>query len=199
MKLNIEKLNSKEIAYIATFGALWGASEIILGTLLHTFRLPFTGLLLTLIGIIIAFTCLKLTNKKRCIIYTGVIASILKILSFTTIKFGAVIGIMTSAVIGQIIIFFMGITLTSYLIAGGLMATWPFLQLLLNQLIIYSPKIFDIYGNLLDKIGIKYINLEIVILFILLLHFFLGVLSGFIAWKLSKELLKKDCNNETGL
>jgi hypothetical protein len=197
--MKYEKLKPKEIAYIAVFGALWGTSEVTFGLVLHNFNIPFSGLLLTLIGIFISLTCVKLTNKKRALIYTALIAAVLKMLSFTTIKLGPIIGIVTAAGIAQIVILIMDISFLSYIIAGGLMACTPFLQFIIGHSIIYSPKIFDIYQDFLGILGLKNLEITVIFIIILIFHLILGVIAGFSAWKFSVFLTNRIKNNETSL
>jgi hypothetical protein len=189
--MQLTELSIKEIAFIATFGALWGVSEITLGMLLHNFHVPFTGLILTIIGTIIALVCLRFTGRKRTIIYVALIAAALKMLSFTTFKFGPVTGIMMSAILGQTVIYLTRINLPGYILAAGAMCMWPFLQLLMNQLIIYTPKVFIIYQQFLAKIGIPELKVWMLIAIVLLIHFILGSITGFTAWRLSNKLTKK--------
>jgi hypothetical protein len=194
--VKFEKLTIKEKAYIATFGALWGGSEITLGMLLHNFRIPFTGFILTFIGAIIALTCLRLTGKKRTIIYVALIAATLKMLSFTTIKLGPIMGIVGSALLAQSVIVILNINFVSYALAAGAMCSWPFLQFLLNQVIIYTHKIFNIYQEFLINIGLKDLKVYVLFVFILIMHFVLGTMSGMIAWKLSSCLIQRGKINE---
>ncbi|MEW5820427.1 MAG: hypothetical protein AB1782_09575 [Cyanobacteriota bacterium] len=193
--MNYEKLNIREISYIATFGTLWGGCEITLGMVLHNFHLPLTGLLLTFIGSIIALTCARLIDKKRAIIYCAIIAAVLKLLSITSIKLGPFIGIIGSALIAQIVITILNINIVSFTLAAGLMCCWPFTYVLINQTIIYTPKIYSIYQDFLTQIGFKDLKISILICLILLIHFIIGSIAGLFSWFLSNELLKRMNSN----
>lgn len=193
--IKFEKLTTREIAYIATFGAVWGGSEVTLGMILHNFNIPFAGLMLTFIGVTIALITVKLTNKKRALIYVAIIATILKMLSLTTVKLGPIVGIICSALIAQTVILIFNINLISFILAAGLMCCWPFVQLILGQLIIYTPKIFSVYENLLAHVGLKDLKLWMLIILILILHFIVGSIAGILSWNLSKILLKQVNSN----
>lgn len=186
--MKISKLSTRETAYIATFGTLWGACEISLGLILHNFYLPFTGLLLTFIGAIIALTCARLTNKKRAVIYTAIIAAILKMLSITVIKIGPFIGILGSAITAQLIITILNINLISFILAGGSMCCFPFIFVLSRLTLFYTTEIFKIYEDFLYHIGLKDLKISTLILIIMLIHFSIGSLAGILSWKISDYL-----------
>ena len=50
------RFSTKDLVTIAVFGALWGSVEMTLGAWLHATGMPFSGLLLSAIGITIALT-----------------------------------------------------------------------------------------------------------------------------------------------
>ncbi|HBH17593.1 MAG TPA: hypothetical protein DDX14_01355, partial [Cyanobacteria bacterium UBA9579] len=189
--MKYENLKPKEIAYIAVFGALWGSLEVTIGMFLHNMNIPFSGLILTLIGAFIALTCVRLINRRRAILYTAFIAAILKMLSFTTIKLGPMIGIITAASISQITILILNINLISYIISAGLTACAPFLQFLVGHSIIYSPKIFNIYQDFLNLLGHRNLDITTIIIIIVALHFVLGCIIGLCAWQFSTLLIKR--------
>ena len=194
--MKIKKLDNREKAYIATFGTLWGASEITLGFVLHNFHIPFTGLLLTFIGCIISLTCAKLIDRRRAIIYTAMIAAILKMLSITTIKLGPFLAIIASALVAQAVVLIMNLNIASYITAGGLMCCWPFIHVLITQFVIWTPEIFKIYQDFINNIGFKGLKVSTIICLILLIHFIIGSIGGLVAWNISKELLKESDYNE---
>lgn len=185
-----EKLSNTELAYIATFGTLWGVSEITLGFTLHNLHIPFTGLIQTFIGTIIALITLKLTNRKRTIIYVAMIAAVQKMLSFTTIKIFPFIGILMSAAIGQSVISALGINLISFIVAGAMMCGWPFAQSLLFYLFAYSPGFLKIYQEFFDKIHLHNINIWILLKIIFVIHFIIGAIAAFLAWKIASSIKK---------
>lgn len=192
------KLSNMELAYVVTFGTLWGVSEITLGFMLHNLHIPFTGLIQTFIGAVLALITLKLTNRKRVIIYTAMIAAIQKMLSFTTIKIFPFIGILMSAAIGQSVISVLGINIIGFIIAGALMCSWPLAQSLFFYLLAYTTNFLGIYQELLDKIHLGNISVWMVVKIIFLLHFIVGAIAALLAWKIAsavRERMKKELND----
>ena len=186
-----KKLSTVQLSYVATFGTLWGVSEIMLGSTLHNLHIPFTGLIQTFIGTVIALITLKLINKKRAIIYTAIIAAVLKMLSFTTIKVFPFIGILMSAAIGQSVVAILGINLISFLVVGALMCGWPFAQSLLFYLLAYSPNFFKIYQDFFDKIHLKSISIWMLIGTIFFIHFCIGITAAALAWEIATSIQKR--------
>lgn len=192
-----EKLTKIELAHIAIFGTLWGASEITLGFFLHNLHVPFTGLIQTFIGTAIALTALKLTNKKRAVIYTAVIAAIQKMLSFTTIKIFPFIGILASAVLGQTAIYALGTNILGFIIAGALMCGWPLAQSLLFYFLAYSPGFLGIYQEFFNKIHLGYVNVWTLVKIMFLVHFVAGGIAAVLAWEIAKAVTKKIRENSS--
>ena len=186
-----EKLSNIELAYVATFGTLWGVSEITLGFTLHNLHVPFTGLIQTFIGTVIALITVKLTNKKRALIYTAMIAAVQKMLSFTTIKIFPFIGIMVSAAVGQSVISVLGINMISFLVAGALMCGWPFAQGLLFYFLAYSPIFLGIYQDFFNKIHLQNINIWTLVKVIFVIHFLMGAFAALLAWEISASIKKR--------
>jgi hypothetical protein len=186
-----EKLSNIELAYVATFGTLWGVSEITLGFTLHNLHVPFTGLIQTFIGTVIALITVKLTNRKRALIYTAMIAAVQKMLSFTTIKIFPFIGILVSAAVGQSVISVLGINMISFVVAGALMCGWPFAQGLLFYFLAYSPRFLGIYQDFFNKIHLQNINIWTLVKVIFIIHFFIGAFAALLAWKISLSIKKR--------
>ena len=76
-------MKHKKIAYIASFGMLWGISELVLGTWLHMLHMPFKGSLLTAIGMYIILTGRKMIpgRDRTSLISMGVICVVIKFFS----------------------------------------------------------------------------------------------------------------------
>ena len=187
----MDKLSNRELSCVASLGTLWGISEITLGFILHNAHVPFTGLIQTYIGTVIALTALKLTGKRRSLIYSAIIAAVLKMLSFSTIKIFPFIGILLSAITGQAVISVLGANLLGLVLSGGAMCCWPFAQSLLFYLLAYSSRFLDIYQIFLSKIGLVNMTVESLIIWIFTIHFLLGMTAAGLSWRFAKSLRTK--------
>ena len=183
-----KKLTNKELAYIAAFGSLWGISEISLGYFLHNLYIPFTGLIQTFIGTTIVLSVLRLTGKRRSIVYVAMIAAVQKMLSLTSIKIFPFIGILMSSLVGESVVLILGTGFISLILAGGLMCCWPFAQSLLFYLIAYTPKFLNIYQTFFNRIGLAFLSIGSIIITIFLFHFAFGVFAAILSSKLTKSI-----------
>ena len=83
-------------------GSMWAASEIVIGSFMHNLRLPFSGSILTAIGIIILIS-LNLQWKEKGLFWrAGVVCATMKTLSPSAVIFGPIIAILTEALLIEI-------------------------------------------------------------------------------------------------
>jgi len=88
------RLNEKWIkASIA--GTIWAASEIVLGSFLHNLKVPFSGNILTAIGLIILISISYIWTERGLFWRAGVICALMKAMSPSAVIFGPMIAIFT--------------------------------------------------------------------------------------------------------
>jgi len=132
----------------AVLGSIWGASEIVLGTFLHSLRIPFSSNLLTAIGIILMIAGHRLWPEKGLIWRAGLICAALKTLSPSHAIFGPMLAISMQALLMQFAVSLGGRSAFSYLLGGGLAMSWNLLQRILNALVVYGATMIDLYQSL---------------------------------------------------
>ncbi len=86
----------------AVIGSVWGASEIVIGSFLHNLRIPFSGNLLTAIGIIIMIAGHRLWPERGLFWRAGLICAAMKTLSPSPVIFGPKLTIFMQSVSMQI-------------------------------------------------------------------------------------------------
>jgi len=145
-------MNKKQEVWLkaAVLGSIWGASEIVLGTFLHSFRIPFSSNLLTGIGIMLMIAGHRLWPERGLIWRAGLICAALKTLSPSHAIFGPMLAITMQAVLMHIAVTIGGRTLPSYLIGGGLAMLWNLAQRLLTALLLYGATLIDLYQSLVN-------------------------------------------------
>lgn len=148
MKSNESK---KFWAYVAAFGALWGAIEITIGSFLHTLRIPFTGTFMASISAALLISQRQFISKRGISIATGAVAAICKSLSPYGIILGPMIGIFVESILIEIALIIAPKNLISAVFAGMLSALWATAQGLINQWIFYGTKLFELYIILIQK------------------------------------------------
>ncbi len=80
-------------------GTIWAASEIVLGSFLHNLRVPFSGNILTAIGIIILISISFIWRERGIFWRAGLICAIMKTMSPSAVIFGPMIAIIAESLI----------------------------------------------------------------------------------------------------
>lgn len=144
----------------AVIGSVWGASEIVLGSFLHNLRIPFSGNLLTAIGIIIMIAGHRLWPERGLFWRAGLICVMMKTLSPSPVIFGPMLAIFMQSVSMQAGVLLGGRTIAGYLIGGGLAMAWNIVQRIVTALLVYGMSIVELYQSLVDyfytNIGIPF-------------------------------------------
>src|SRR4030043_1640306 len=114
-----QELSEKWIKAAIT-GTIWAASEIVLGSFLHNLKVPFSGNVLTAIGIIILTSISYIWTEKGLIWRAGLICALMKTLSPSAVIFGPMIAIFSEALLLEFSVRLLGRTLAGYLIGAML-------------------------------------------------------------------------------
>ncbi|HOW90209.1 MAG TPA: hypothetical protein PL037_07990, partial [Elusimicrobiales bacterium] len=141
----------------AVIGSIWAASEIVLGSFLHNVRVPFTGEILTAIGIAVLVAGHRLWPERGLLWRAGLVCALMKSISPSAVIFGPMIAIAMEGALAEL-----GVRLlrgpAGYLLGGGLAMSWALAQKTLNLLILYGPDMIDVYlrgaGWLLPRLGL---------------------------------------------
>lgn len=125
----------------------------------------------------------------------GVICALMKSISPSAIILGPMIGILSEAILLDLIIRLLGRSLPAIMIAGGVAVTTSFAQKILNILVIYGMSLVKVYLNLIDyaarQIGFTHANPWVLILILAGIYFVMGLASaiaGYIIGRRSVEL-----------
>ena len=86
------RFRTRDLVYVGILGALWGAVEASLGSVLHALRVPFAGLVLSGVGIAIALCGRILVPRAGTIALIGLVTAFLKMLSVGGLVLNAMLG-----------------------------------------------------------------------------------------------------------
>ena len=142
------KLSEKWIKASIT-GTIWAASEIVLGSFLHNLRVPFSGNILTAIGIIILISISYIWTERGLFWRAGLICAMLKTLSPSAVIFGPMIAIIAESLLIEMSVRLSGRTIAGYLIGSVLAMSWNLFQKIANYIIFYGENIIEVYNNLI--------------------------------------------------
>ncbi len=190
------KLSTRELATLAVFGALWGVVEVSLGSVLKTLNIPLSGVVLSAIGLTIALTGRVFVPRKGSTLFIGVIATFLKLFSLGGVIIGPMIGIITEALVAEIVLSAMGKpSRLSFILAGALGVVWVLVQPFVTNTLLFGRTLFVVWLDLLDLgsrlLGID-TNAAFLILFVMLMIYLaIGALVGWLSWDIARLLLRR--------
>jgi nucleoside-triphosphatase THEP1 len=176
-------------------GTIWAASEIVLGSFLHNLKVPFSGNILTAIGIIILISISYTWKEKGLFWRSGLICALMKTMSPSAVIFGPMIAIFTEAALLEISVRLLGRTIPGYVIGSMLAMSWNLVQKILNYIIFYGSNIIDVYSNLL-KFAQKQLNIQtdivwMPVIFLLILYALFGVLAAITGIRTGRKMLRQ--------
>jgi len=187
------RFSTRELVFLAVFGAFWGFVEISLGAVLKSLNLPLSGVVLSAIGLTIALLGRLFVPQKGSTLFIGVIAMLLKLFSLGGVVIGPMVGILSEAIIAEIVLSVMGApSLLAFVLAGGLGVLWAFVQPFVTGPVLFGRTIVVIWLDMLDR-GSQLLGLPPkAAIFILLsfvgLHVIIGSLAGWLAWRVGQRL-----------
>jgi nucleoside-triphosphatase THEP1 len=195
-----KELNDKWIK-ASIIGTLWAASEIVLGSFLHNLKIPFSGNVLTAIGIIILISVSYIWAEKGLFWRAGVICAIMKTMSPSAVIFGPMIAIFSEAALLEISVRLLGKTVAGYVLGGMLAMSWNLFQKIANFIIFYGFNIVDLYTNLI-KFAQKQLNINTDIVWLppivlLILYCILGLISALAGIRIGRKILKQPAGYRT--
>lgn len=175
-------------AQAAVAASVWSASEVVLGFLLHSYKVPFKGQILTGIAIVILTALHKEWGGRGVIIRAALICALLKLLAPTPKIIGPVIAILVEGTLLELSICLFGRNPVAYLIGGGMAMTWTFVQKIGKLLFFYGQGIVELYGEILNTFstwsGFQ-LSPAAFLLFCSSGYFLLGSLFGIIGVRIS--------------
>lgn len=178
----------------SVLGSTWAASEIVLGSFLHNLRVPFSGNILTAIGLILLISASYRWKEKGIIWRAGLITAIMKTASPSAVIFGPMIAIFTEALLLDLSTRALGRNWMGYLVGAVLAMSWVLFQRIFNLILFYGSSLVDLYTSLMKMAG-KYFQIEsdlvwLPILILLGVHIAMGLLAGIAGIRLGGKLLE---------
>jgi len=187
------KRSTRELATLAVFGALWGLSEISLGSVLKTLNIPLSGVMLSAIGLTIALVGRVFVPKRGSTLFIGVIAMLLKLFSLGGVIIGPMVGIITEAIVAEIVLTLGGKPRRStFILAGALGVAWVLAQPFVTGPLLFGRTLFTVWLDLLDQ-GSRLLGLQPsagiwILLAFLGIYLIVGGIIGWLSWDIARLL-----------
>lgn len=179
----------------AIIGTVWASSEIVLGSFLHNLKVPFSGSILTSIGVIILISVSFIWKDKGIFWRAGLICALMKTMSPSAVIFGPMIAIFTESVLLEISVRTLGRNYLGFILGSILAVSWNLVQKIVNYLIFYGFNIVELYKSLMalaeKQLHLKFDTLWIPILLLLSVYIVIGILSSVIGIKTGKKLISQ--------
>ncbi|MFZ4706950.1 MAG: nucleoside-triphosphatase [Bacteroidales bacterium] len=191
---NKHKLDDKWIK-ASIVGTIWAASEIVLGSFLHNLKVPFSGNVLTAIGIIILISVSYIWTEKGLFWRAGLICAIMKTMSPSAVIFGPMIAIFSEALLLEISVRIFGRTLAGFFLGAMMAMSWNLFQKIMNFIIFYGFNIVELYKGLVKysqkQLGIQTDLFWLPVIALLVLYCLFGLISAIIGIKVGRKILQQ--------
>lgn len=184
-------------------GTIWAASEIVLGSFLHNLKIPFSGSILTAIGIVIMISISYTWSEKGLFWRAGLICAIMKTMSPSAVIFGPMIAIFCEAFLLELFVRLLGRTLAGYIIGAMMAMSWNLFHKIANLIIFYGSNIIQVYTDLI-KLAQKQLNIQsdiawLPIIALLIVYSLFGLFAAIIGIKVGRRMLKYPVTSSQGI
>ena len=200
------KADSKEIEIVGHYGATLSLIEVGLGTILHTFKIPFSGILLSLNQGFILCRAAILSDgipQRRWITYSiSNIAAVLKSLSPAGKKIGPMLSLSMQGLLFNFGIVIFGTNPFGLALGMALLSVWTFIQPLITYYLFFGKKLFTAAEYLFEKTlpyhGIKKEMLLWFFIGLIVAKMLIAITLSVIAWRTKGKGIYGE-NYEAGL
>jgi nucleoside-triphosphatase THEP1 len=194
MKLYPKKQLSEKWLKASVVGSLWATVEIVLGSLLHNLKLPLAGSVLSFITVYLVISFFQVWKTHGLIWRAGLICALMKSISPSAIILGPMIGILSQAIILDVIIRLSGSNLFSYSVGGALAVLSALLQKALTLLILYGWDFVLLLENMyffaIRQLRLEYLPPAWLLVLLSFVYLFSGALAGFMGFLTGRNYLK---------
>lgn len=192
-------LNEKWIK-ASILGSMWASVEIVWGSFLHNLRVPFSGHILTAIGLIILISVSYRWKEKGLFWRAGVICALLKTMSPSAIIFGPMIAILSEAFLLEAAVSLFGKNRIGFMLGGIFAMSWNLVQFIISKVIAYGYNLVKLYESIMQYVQ-KQLNTNVdmiwaPILLLLVIYIVLGIATAFAGIAIGKKLEVTDLNAE---
>jgi nucleoside-triphosphatase THEP1 len=129
----------------AVYGSLWAAVEIVAGSFLHNLRIPFSGSLLSAVGVMVMTAGHRAAPERGLIWRAALVCALMKSVSPSAVILGPMIGILMEGLLLEAMVRLLRGRAAGYLVGGALAVSWSMAQRLLNAFIAFGPNVVRLY------------------------------------------------------
>jgi hypothetical protein len=187
------RYTTRELVLVAVFGALWGALEISLGAVLKALHLPLSGALMASAGLTIALIARLFVPRRGATLFVGLVATILKLFSIGGVIIGPMIGIMSEALLAELVLSTFGRPRRlAFMLAAALGVVWTVVQPFVTGVLLFGRDTVEVWLDLVHQatrlLGLPQNTALLAAVVLLVLHLLLGAAAGWLAWQAGQQL-----------
>ncbi|HET6494823.1 MAG TPA: ECF transporter S component [Thermoleophilia bacterium] len=191
------RFSTKDLVTIAVFGALWGSVEMTLGAWLHAANVPFSGLVLSGVGMSIALTGYVLVPRAGTVLMISLVAALLKAFSVGGVVINPMFAIVVEGLLAELGLFAGGRrrTVLPFLLAGVLAVSWTLVQPFFTQGVLVGDGVIEIYAQTVRRaaglLGLDAAMVVAILVVVALAHVAVGLCAGGVAIGLGRQLTRR--------
>jgi hypothetical protein len=186
------RFSVRDLVYVGIFGALWGALEMSLGSYLHVIKVPFTGTIMTALGMIIVLVGRLFVPRRGSVLMMGVVTMMLKALSPGGVVLNPMIAILAESLLAEAPLLIGGTKRRTFIAACALATLWNFVHPFFTQGLLAGAGIYEIYQRSLLKgaslLGLDEEAVGIILVALILVRLIAGAVAGALAWSLGQQV-----------
>lgn len=191
----------RDWVYIGLFGALWGAVEITLGSVLHIMFPPLAntflvGLIMAFLGCVIALSGRVFVPRRGSILLIGLITAILKAFSLGGIKVGPMVAILAESLLMEAgLLIIPAASAAGFALAGMLALSWNFFHRFIMMWLLFGSGFLEVGLKMARDgsrlLGIKEELLLPILSVLLLIRLAAGLAAGLLARALARRVAER--------
>lgn len=176
-------------------GTIWAASEIVLGSFLHNLKIPFSGNILTAIGIIILVSASYVWSDKGLFWRAGLICAVMKTMSPSAVVFGPMIAIFAESLLLEASVFLFGKNIGGYMLGAMLAMSWNLFQKIINYIIFYGTDIVKMYKDIAiyaqKQFNTQFDLVWTPLIFLIVIYCILGAIAALVAIRTGRSITRQ--------
>lgn len=189
------RYSTRELVYMAIFGAIWGAMEMTVGSYMHVLNVPQTGTILSAIGVAILVVGRSFVPKRGATLLTGVVALFIKMFSLGGIVINPMIAILMESLLVEVGLGAKGISRGRCILAGAMGTSWVIIHPFVTQGIMAGWGLTRVYVWLVkggaELLGIPYQYALLIFGLLFAMKPVAGAIGGLLGWEMAIVVNKR--------
>jgi len=191
----------REWVFVGLFGALWGAAEMTLGSVLHLIFPPvadtfLVGLIMASVGCLIALCGRVFVPHRGSILLIGLITAVLKAFSLGGVKIGPIIGILAESLLLELGLLVMRRdSYAAFGVAGLLAVSWNFFHRFVMMGLLYGAGFFEVAARMVRDgsrlLGVREELIFVILGVLLAIRMAAGAAAGVAARALAGQIQRR--------